>query len=358
MPTSVLDGFLGKLCRERMPKDLPIAYAWPSIVAAASLLVPNMHGVRTNLYVALVGNQGTGKTESRKHAFGILGIKPALTIDAMVGSAEGLFKEGVDVGGAPKMFTPDELSHTLAKSAIDRASFPYVLNRAYDENSFQLIIAKQKHLPFNCRLSLIGGIVEDKFEESFNHSTTGGLHDRFIFGHCPTNAKYNYRPFKGKPTEFGDRSKVTIANDVWQIVDKWKDIDNLDNRAVQNALRVATICASFDGRETLRAKDLQPTFAFAQYQTKIKQLLAPNEGANLDAQCRVSILKRLKLARGGDGWVKRRDVMRSINANRYGTMFYRVLNTMMYNHEIEQKEVEKEGGGTPSFFLRIPRDDD
>jgi hypothetical protein len=142
MPTSVLDGFLGKLCRERMPKDLPIAYAWPSIVAAASLLVPNMHGVRTNLYVALVGNQGTGKTESRKHAFGILGIKPALTIDAMVGSAEGLFKEGVDVGGAPKMFTPDELSHTLAKSAIDRASFPYVLNRAYDENSFQLIIAK------------------------------------------------------------------------------------------------------------------------------------------------------------------------------------------------------------------------
>src|SRR5579864_4558708 len=168
MPEAALDGWLGNLCRERL-RAFPRAYAWPVLVAAASVLVPNMGSRRTNVYVALVGDKGTGKSAVRDYCFKLLGIKGEQVIDAMAGSAEGLFTEGLDVGGKAKIFSPDELSHTLAKAAIDRASLPYVLSRAYYDTAFHLIISKQKHLPFNCRLSIVGGIVESNFDQSFNH---------------------------------------------------------------------------------------------------------------------------------------------------------------------------------------------
>ena len=358
MPAAALDGELGRICGERLG-DFPRAYAWPALVSAASVLVPNMgQSTRTNVYVALVGDKGSGKTTAIKYAQRVLGLKREQVIAAMAGSAEGLFTEGVDAGGSARLFAPDELSHTLAKATIERAALPYVLNRAYDETLFMLIIAKQKHLQFNCRFSVIGGIVEQNFEQSFNHASTGGLHDRFTFGLCPTGFIYRYMPFRGNAEESKGAERmcrVQIAREVYEEVDQWKRRDELDNRAVQNALRFATICASFDGRERLTSKNLDAAYAFAQYQTRIRSLLTPNEGVSLDAQCRVSVLRVLSLTKGK--WINRRDLLRRINSNRYGPLVYRVLGIMQTNAEIEQEERKREEGGTSSFFVRVPRVD-
>src|SRR5690348_11611808 len=38
MPEEVLDGWLGEVCRAHM-RDFPLAFAWPALLAAASVLV-------------------------------------------------------------------------------------------------------------------------------------------------------------------------------------------------------------------------------------------------------------------------------------------------------------------------------
>src|SRR6267142_1508492 len=56
MPESVLDGRLGELCERLMlsGKRFPVAYAWPAMLAAASVLVPRYGPKqRINLFVAL-----------------------------------------------------------------------------------------------------------------------------------------------------------------------------------------------------------------------------------------------------------------------------------------------------------------
>jgi hypothetical protein len=46
----------------------------------------------------------------------------------------------------------------------------------------QLTIARGKAVNFNARLSLVGGIVDEKFDDAFGSATTSGLYDRFLFG--------------------------------------------------------------------------------------------------------------------------------------------------------------------------------
>jgi hypothetical protein len=335
MPEEVLDGWLGDLYRERM-SEFCRAYGWLALVGAASALVPPMKKeyARTNIFGAQVGPVHTGKSVSRDYAFKLLGLDKKFIIDKMVGSAEGLINSGLDVDGETRIYNPDELSHMMAKAGLERASFPTVLCRIYDETKFSMVIRQQKEIEFNCRLSVVGGIVEDNFDQSFNQSTTMGLYDRFIYGLCPTGYEYSYRPFVGKKSDYGEPVQVEIEAKVWAELDAWKKHDGLEARAVQNALRVALICASFDGREVLKVKDLNPAQHFARYQTKIREYLSPNEGVNLDAQIRVALLKKLDMKKGQ--WVKRRDLTQSVNVGRYGPAVWRVLDLLILNDELEK----------------------
>src|SRR6185312_13264172 len=100
-------------------------------------------------------------------------------------SAEGLVEKLQDAEpGAIRLVFVDELAHLLAKAAIERSSFPYILNTAYYEDQ-QSGGTKGKLFSVDCRLSLSGGVVEQLFGDSFGMATTGGLYDRFIFGLCP-----------------------------------------------------------------------------------------------------------------------------------------------------------------------------
>ena len=100
MPDSVFDGALGEICQNRL-KDFPIAYAYPAILTAASVLVrPNESTLRTNLYTSLVGAVHTGKSESIDRANFQMALRPPFLAQIKAGSAEGLLaKLGDRKGG-------------------------------------------------------------------------------------------------------------------------------------------------------------------------------------------------------------------------------------------------------------------
>lgn len=353
MPEEVLDGWLGEICRTRMVA-FPRAYAWPALVTCAGALVKSKS--RTNLFLALVGPSGSGKTQAIEWAYKLLGITDPILLRLKSGSAEGLSNRIGNVAGAHRLFFPDELLHTMEKAQIEGASFASFLNSAYDQDSEPLTIAKGKEIDFNCQLSLMGGLVDGKFGAAFGNKTTGGLYERFIFGQCPEGVVHLYRPFEGDPVletstvfeQMEDRLQepperpveVTIDPSVWKQTDQWLKEEPELKRSVQNAVRVAVICAAFDKREILYGKDLAPALEFARYQTAVRKLLQPNEGENPQGVLTHQFLSHLDRHAPDGRTLGEREMLNSTNAYRFGPgIAEQVLRALEFNGDIERVKI-------------------
>jgi hypothetical protein len=361
MPEECLDGVLGEICKRRL-NHLPLSYAYSALLAVASSRVPMMIGKkgrepRTNLYVALVGPVGSGKSVAFEDALEILDVTEPKLITVKAGSAEGLLNHIGNRNGYTRLLFVDELKHLMQKGNIDRSSFFPELCEIYDKNAVPLIIAGGKHVFFNSRLTLCGGIVDTSFDECFGGSSTAGLHDRFILARCPTGRESHvFSPLKGG-LEITNCVPVEIGADVWKETQKWAKDHALLGRVVQNALRVATICASFDGRRKLRADMLGPALAFAKYQAEAKKALQPSEGLNFDAQAGEKIT--VYVQKHFPDWANQRRMFSMINAKRWGAgVFERAITGLMYLGHIERKEVEARGGrgGQKTKMLRYVPD--
>lgn len=321
LPESALDGRLGEIAGER-PEGLPLAYAWLALVTAAGTLVPESDSIRTNLFTALVGPLTTGKTVTIDWACKKLGVHPPVRLEMKSGSVEGLIKflSKPDPQGAARLFMPDELSHTLIKAQISNAAFAPFLTSAYSQTQATLTVAESRVLKFNCRLSILGGLVQDQFEASFGWASTGGFYDRFLFGLNDPQSEYFYVPYSD---QWVSTQPVAVDADreTFRTVNAWrKEHPEVSSRAVESCMRVAAICASFNGKPTLLPEDLQPAFSLALYQTEIRRQLKPNEGLNDDAKMINSIMKVLIGA--GKDWVSFRDLYRKVNANRLGSHIF------------------------------------
>lgn len=367
MPAEVLDGWLGEIVRDHMA-DFPIAYAWPAVLTIASALLPQFDE-RSNLYTALVGPVGNGKSQSIERACQLFGLgeqDKLPRLDMMSGSAEGLIKRIGDLDmqpGSPLLMNVDELGHLMEKAQLEGSSFPYILDRAFYYTKFQATLARAREVTFNCRLSLIGGIVDEDFSNLFGSKTKGGLHDRFIFGQQPTGYQYHYKKFRGSPeftpaapappagegeVPFSDSPaacpvKVAIHPDVEYAAKKWKqDYPILmEGRCVELALRAAVIAAAFDCRTELRAKDLGPALAFALYQAEVRKTLRPNPGETMEAKFQNSVLDWLDAhlpAKDGEPgeYIQRRELYKKVHAERYGYgVADRAMQSLEANGEIE-----------------------
>jgi hypothetical protein len=197
LPEDCLDGRLGEICANQLGR-FPRAYAWPALLANASVLIEHRAPrVRTNIYAITVGESRSGKTEAGNWARSILGVPETVRISSFVGSGEQFVTKYGDAGGNPRLFDPDEGAHTLEKAMIEHASFSFLLTRGWGQDCFGMTVGKQKksegHL-FNMHLSLYWGIVEDKFEDVFGGSSVAGFYQRILFGHGPRDFSYHYRP--------------------------------------------------------------------------------------------------------------------------------------------------------------------
>jgi len=342
MPETVLDGRLGDLCREKMLDRFPVAYAWPALVTVASVFVLRYNEKqRLNLYTALAGPVGSGKTQAIDAAQQLLGVEPPVLMSVMAGSAEHLMRYMDKSNGDTRLFSPDELGHMLEKAGIQNASFASVLSRAFYHTQFTILMKGKARAEFNASLSILGGIVDDRFEDLFSRATTGGLYDRFLFGCCPGGFQFDYFPFDAERKEFETKS-VFVAPEVWNVKSAWqKEKENpLEPRVIEIALRVAIICAAFDGRTLLEAKDLAPMKALAEYEQRIRRLLKPNEGESLEAKIALKI--DAYLDRFDGGYIERRKLLHDVGAYRYGpSVAKRALDVMYANGDIEVTDEKK-----------------
>jgi hypothetical protein len=322
LSAEALTGRLGEICQRRMGA-FALAYAWPAIVTVAGALMPSETSNRTNLFCAPVGPTKSGKSQAIEHAVKTLGVCEPIYIAEKFGSAEGLAVRIGSVGVEHRLWYPGELAHTLKKANIEGASFDTILNDAYYDDTQNLTIARQKHIGFSCRLSVIGGLVEEKFGELFGAIGGGGLYDRFIFGQCPTGFKYSYRPYDGQPEECHP-IPTRVCPDVWEEKDSWIKLKGIDDRVAEHVLRMATICAGFDGKDVLRAADLGPAFVFAQYQMRTRILLRPNEGETYEGKLALAFLGYLdrygRPNKEGEPfkWIPRRKMYQGTNAYKIG----------------------------------------
>jgi len=340
MPESVLDGRLGELCQKSMLYGgrFPIAYAWPALVTVASALVPRRdEKQRVNLYTALSGPVHSGKTQAIDAAQQLLGVESPVLMNVMAGSAESLIHYMGDASGAPRLFSPDELGHMLEKAAIQNASFASVLSRAFYHTKFTLLTKERKRTEFNASLSILGGIVDDRFEELFSHTTTAGLYDRFLLSMCPGGFEFDYYPFAEVRQELATET-VFIAPEVWTEKSIWqREKEKINQRVIEIALRVAVVCASFDGRTLLTVKDLKPARALVDYAQRVRYILKPNEGENAEAKIALKILAYLQRYNGD--FVAKRKLLHDTGAYRYSpSVAKRALTVMASNGDIEMTE--------------------
>jgi hypothetical protein len=262
---------------------------------------------RTNLFCALAGPRGSGKSTAIESSHKVLGLAKPTLIAEKFGSVEGLAKTIGNVGNDRRLWYPNELSHPLKKANIEGATFDRVLNDAYYNTEQNLTIAHQKRVEFSCQLSLIGGLLEDEFAEMFGPIGGGGFYDRFILGQCPTGFLLEWHPFEGSSEEC-QPVDVRIDPEVWTAKNQWTKDKGINPRVAEHAIRVATICAGFDGRDVLSANDLGAALAFAQYQERTRIVLRPNEGETHEGKLAlafIAYLDRAELqeqAKSNQGW--------------------------------------------------------
>jgi hypothetical protein len=199
-------------------------------------------------------------------------------------------------------------------------------------------------------LSVLGGLLEETFGDLFGKATTGGLYDRFIFGQCPTDFNYLYRPFQGQPLAV-EPVTVAVHPEVWAERDCWiKTIPGVTGRIAEIALRVASICAAFDGKDFLMVSDLAPARAFAEYQARIRILLRPNPGENFEARAAFKFLAYLQRHAPDGQWLGKREMLRETHCYELGpSTCNKALNTLGYNGDIEEKQE-----GRKSFIRMVP----
>jgi hypothetical protein len=358
MEEAVLCGRLGEICQRRL-KAFARAYAWPALLAAASTCVSvrsEMSRIAVNLYVALVGGVGTGKSQASERANHILGVEPE-TI--MAGSAEGLLEKIGDRGGKPVLVAPDELSHLLEKGQIANASLPFVLNRLFYHDKVDLTVAKRKQITFSARLSLVGGIVDENFGDGFSSASTSGLYDRFMFGQCPTGFQFEYRPVEGL-AEFDPSSRLEIPRihpNVWDEKDRIIRDEKMNPRLLDISIRVALICAAFDGKEILCAEDLASAWALARYQQRVRALLQPNPGRNHEAQVALKILSYLDTHAPEGKYLKLRDVLTAVHAYEYGpSTCERVVGALIFGGDVDKVEIANARGRKINLVRRAGGD--
>lgn len=213
---------------------------------------------------------------------------------------------------------------------------------------------------------MLGGVTLPKegayeaFGDLFGTQSVGGMYDRFLFGLQPSGQEeYAYIPFSGPSMGFDilNLKPVTIGVDVWEAKNAWVKQYKLNPRVAESCIRVAGICAAYDGKSSLHPQDAEKSVvALAKYQTRLRLLLQPNTGKNDDGKLSSKFRSYLQRHSANGEWLSERKMLRDTNAYDFGVRAEKVLASLEFNKEIARSNTSSPTGGPSRKVIRLLSD--
>jgi hypothetical protein len=287
MPENCMHGYLAQRARDI---QVPFGYGYPALLAAASTIAKPSESfgpVRTNLYVALLGPVGRGKTVATSRAVRALLMADLLTNRLTPGSDRGLIGLFKKSAGKPALLLQDEFRNTMAKASIQGSSLAPVICQLWSED---VAGAADKKGVEECdvKLSILGNLAcadGIEFAEIFGQQTSKGMADRFILGLAPESKWTDVQVHQD------DREGVPCRVPGWVFEKKheWEQ-KNGRSRLGEMVLRVALVTSSMNGETEITEAALQAAFRFCEWQLAIRGEYAPGISENLDAKCTEAVL--------------------------------------------------------------------
>jgi hypothetical protein len=370
-----------------MHPRLQLGWLYPSLLAVASTLdiEDADHHVRTNIYVANLGDVGYGKSACVNTAVQCISI-PGYEMTVMEetpSSDRGLANMLGDEDTTSRLLLSDEFRSVMQKCAIQGSALPQMICQLWSKDKAGVSDKKGKQTCY-AKLSILGNVPckdPSDFAKIFGSNTVCGMADRFLFGLSATSVRY--RPRHVKPATFDNLRPVRIPEWVWDSKDEWADLSPESRRRLaEHALRVALVTAGVNGDREITQKGFEAALRFMEWQERIREIYRPGLAETKEAEAYESVYsalwERLKKQVSEGLSPKHADLItmkkeaqckllhfaQVVNSKsyyrKYAGLIDRVRNSMVDNgiiEEIYEREVdaagrEKKGARTPFVTLR------
>jgi hypothetical protein len=260
---------------------------------------------RANLYVALLGPSGHGKSVAIERAIRTLKPNEEQCETDTPASDKGVYKLfAVDPDQPPYLRSTtlalDEMRDMMGKIAINNSSLGPVLCKLFGQDRAGSWDAKGGNR-VQVRLSIVGGLkTEDisDFQSVFGANTTDGLYTRFIFVPPPERKfswDFNWVPTMNPPPI---HTKVTVSPECRSRAQQWEleyeAIGYEPTRIAEIALRVAVIAAAANGDTSVSDECMDAALRFASWQAEVKYGYRPGVAKNIEAELSADMLRSMK----------------------------------------------------------------
>jgi len=365
---------------------LQLGWLYPSLLAVASALnIEDIdHNVRSNVYVANLGEVGYGKTvclDAARRSIFLPGCDIAV-MEETPSSDRGLaLMLGEEFSN--RLLLSDEFRSVMQKCAIQGSALPQMICQLWSKDKAGVVDKKGKQTCY-AKLSILGNIAckdPSDFARMFGANTVSGMADRFLFG--LSTAFVKYRPPQVKCEIFDNLKPVRIAEWVWDAKDDWAERSpDSRRRLAEHSLRIALVTAAVNGDREIRKDCFEAALRFMEWQERIREIYRPGLAETKEAEAYESVYsalwERLKKQindgispKGADKITKNKQdqcrllhFAQVINAKsyyrKYAGLIDRVKASMAHNgiieeiheYETDERGNEKKGKKTPFVRLR------
>ena len=149
------------------------------------------HNIRSNIYTALLGDVGCGKSAAVKAALSAIFL-PEFVADRVTPSSDRGLANQCGESGLRKLLIQDEYRATLQKCSIQGSSLPQLFNALWNDDKAGAADKKGVEVCF-ARLSVLGNLTcKDpvEFAKLFGSASVSGMVDRHLFGWHDSNFRY------------------------------------------------------------------------------------------------------------------------------------------------------------------------
>jgi hypothetical protein len=202
----------------------------------------------------------------------------------------------VEPGPSRILLRSNEMGATLKKAAIEGSVLSDMLCEIWDTGMWECS-DKTGTQECDCRMSWLGGVPvpaddPEEFAAAFSKFASYGLMSRLILGYSTIPFIHNGKPWKPRvtdceaifdftnPSDFVPTSATLVRQiepEAEALYDTWSHSQDKDGRLKYNLKKVALLCASANGDETLNIKCMMSCINFMNWQAALREVFRPSE---------------------------------------------------------------------------------